>query len=68
MKCVIQQIKYSFNFYQHSTLEIEALRLAMNDPKFRPEPLTVINVSGVILCPLVLCFVLSLSGMLKMHI
>ncbi|XP_061382460.1 transient receptor potential cation channel subfamily A member 1 isoform X1 [Danaus plexippus] len=36
-------IKYSFKFYQHSRLEIDALRQALNDPKFRPEPLSVIN-------------------------
>ncbi|CAG9788975.1 unnamed protein product [Diatraea saccharalis] len=36
-------IKYSFKFYQHSKLEVDALRLALNDPKFRPEPLNVIN-------------------------
>ncbi|XP_060809510.1 transient receptor potential cation channel subfamily A member 1 [Amyelois transitella] len=36
-------IKYSFKFYQHSKLEIDALRLALNDPKYRPEPLSVIN-------------------------
>ncbi|XP_041987192.1 transient receptor potential cation channel subfamily A member 1 [Aricia agestis] len=33
-------IKYSFKFYQRST---RALRQVMNDPKYRPEPLHVIN-------------------------
>ncbi|XP_075991157.1 transient receptor potential cation channel A1 isoform X2 [Anticarsia gemmatalis] len=36
-------IKYSFKFYQRSKLEVDALRLALNDPKYRPEPLCVIN-------------------------
>ncbi|CAH2208962.1 jg6173 [Pararge aegeria aegeria] len=40
-------IKYSFKFYQDSKLKIEALRQALNNPKYRPEPLSVINVSGV---------------------
>ncbi|CAB3226223.1 unnamed protein product [Arctia plantaginis] len=36
-------IKYSFKNYQRSKLEVDALRLALNDPKYRPEPLCVIN-------------------------
>ncbi|XP_059055068.1 transient receptor potential cation channel subfamily A member 1 [Achroia grisella] len=36
-------IRYSFKFYQRSKLEVDALRLALNDPKYRPEPLCVIN-------------------------
>ncbi|XP_052746471.1 transient receptor potential cation channel subfamily A member 1 [Bicyclus anynana] len=36
-------IKYSFKFYQDSKLKIEALRQALNNPKYRPEPLSVIN-------------------------
>lgn len=42
---VLSQIKYSFKYYQHSQDEVKALRLALNDPKFRPEPLSVTNVS-----------------------
>lgn len=41
------QIKYSFKFYQQSKNQVDALRLALNDPKFRPEPLSVINVSHI---------------------
>ncbi|GBP92290.1 Transient receptor potential cation channel subfamily A member 1, partial [Eumeta japonica] len=40
-------IKYSFKHYQRSKTEIDALRLALNQPKYRPEPLCVINVSAV---------------------
>ncbi|VVC86120.1 unnamed protein product [Leptidea sinapis] len=36
-------IEYSFKYYQHSKLDIASLRQAKNDPKFRPEPLNVIN-------------------------
>nr|XP_034839618.1 transient receptor potential cation channel subfamily A member 1 [Maniola hyperantus] len=36
-------IKYSFKFYQDSKLKIEALRQALNNPNYRPEPLSVIN-------------------------
>nr|QDR50963.1 Transient receptor potential cation channel A1 [Heliconius melpomene] len=36
-------IKYSFEYYEHSKLKIEALRQARNDAQYRPEPLCVIN-------------------------
>ncbi|XP_048004376.1 transient receptor potential cation channel subfamily A member 1 [Leguminivora glycinivorella] len=36
-------IKYSFGNYQHSKAELDALRVAINDPKYRPEPLSVVN-------------------------
>ncbi|XP_047524586.1 transient receptor potential cation channel subfamily A member 1 [Pieris napi] len=39
----VMNIKYRFRYYQHTKLEIAALRQALDNPKFRPEPLSVIN-------------------------
>ncbi|XP_077302598.1 transient receptor potential cation channel subfamily A member 1-like isoform X1 [Arctopsyche grandis] len=36
-------IKYHFDYYQKSPEEIARLRLKLNDPKFRPQPLSVVN-------------------------
>jgi predicted transcriptional regulator len=43
---VLCQIKYEFNYYQKSQEDIEKLRIKMNDPKFRPHPLGVVNVNS----------------------
>jgi len=39
------QIKYSFWPYQKTPEQIEAKRKEFNDPKWRPSPLAVVNVS-----------------------
>lgn len=43
------QIKYSFAVYQKSTEEIYKIREALNDEKWRPQPLCVVNVCALLL-------------------
>lgn len=47
MACLlgILQIKYSFDYYQPSPAKLAARRRALNNVKWRPEPLEVVNVS-----------------------
>lgn len=41
----ILQIKYYFGAYQKSEEKIKNIRLAINDPYWRPPPLQIVNVS-----------------------
>jgi len=43
------QIKYSFWPYQKTPEQIEEKRIEFNDPKWRPAPLAVVNVSPKII-------------------
>lgn len=42
---LMHQVKYSFMAYQKSGDEIRKMKEKLNDPKWRPPPLCVMNVS-----------------------
>lgn len=54
---MFNQVKYSFMAYQKSSEEIDKMREKLNDPKWRPNPLCVVNVSVVLEFLVILLFI-----------